>query len=245
MSSPVDTVWDQIRGWIAAIVFICLGGAAVWYLTNAPYEIYEPKQFGGLAPLIIVIVVFVGGMAGGKIMDQMNWHGPLPAAVPEGYAWRRSIRSRLEILANLFWLIFLREVFFMPYAAWQHQDWGRMVFSGLAVIAIVFFTVLALQTALRTDLVLIIDDEGFRDGVKPRLNVRWADVERFSVAGDLGGRTVSVFEDGADGKPGRYVTVDLAGAGISVRTFLDRAAEIAPGIDVTTPASRMADFSAA
>jgi hypothetical protein len=236
----------EIRGWAITALVIGLFGAAIWYIATTPYEANLPENFRvsfGLMVIGIMLVVFL--LASSSFLDQFNWHGPLPVEVAEGYAWRRSIRSRLEGLGTLGWLVFSHQLVFMPYAAWQHHDWGRLAVSGLILAGFAYIILLAFAGALSTKAVFTIDSRGFRGLGVPGGDMSWDRIERLTVGGRLEAREVTLYELGKDGGLGPAHSIGLAAAGISARSFLAKVSEFAPHIEVTSPASRMADFSAA
>jgi hypothetical protein len=245
--AETKTDWlGLVRGWSIALLVIGLSGVGVWYLIEAPYPVEPPDWFYGSFGLVIVGLLVLCVIAGSSsLIDQFNWHGPIPADVPEGYAWRRSIRSRLEGLGNLVGLVLSHYIVFTAMAAWQNQDWGRLAVTSLLLAMCLYVAAMRLLSAISGKIVLTIDRDGMRGLGIPKGGLAWDSIERLAIGDRPEAPHVTAFMVGADGRSGRAHSIGLDTAGISARRFAEKVSDLAPQVEISWPTPRFADFSAA
>lgn len=236
----------QARTWALVLLLIVAGGWGVFYLTGADYE---PDGFvwvdGPMFWLLAawVLATMVGLMS--TTFDHVLWYGEIPAPVAEGYAWRRSIRSRFEVSLNVTNLWAGPGFAKLSLLAWSHQDYGRAVVAGLFTLGVVILLLLSLRSAFSLKPILTIDSDGIRGPDVPGGSLPWDRVERFVVSGNLDGRRVTLMTRLATGAPGPAQTLELGAAGIPARRFLHLVEELAPQVEIQWPQSRFARFSEA
>jgi hypothetical protein len=213
------------------------------YLVWAP----EPLEFrvipyGGFPFFILAMAALgLGGLAG-SFLDHLGWNGAMPAPSVEGYAWRRSIRSRLGNLGSTLGMWALPAFADMAQQAYFKADWPRTFVAAAMILGGLWVVAQLLANAFSPRTVLAIDREGIREGPRRRFTP-WTEVERISVEGDLAARQVSIVTAGEGGSPARAWTLDLGAAGLPARRFLALVGEVAPQVEVAWPRSPIAAFS--
>lgn len=236
----------QAGTWAAGLLLIVGAVAGGFYLIGADYE---PDGFlwidGPLFWLLAawVVATMVGLMS--STFDHVPWYGEIPAPAADGYAWRRSIRSRFEVSLNVVNLWAGPGFAKLSLLAWSHQDYGRAVVAGLFTSGYLILLILSLRFAFSLKPVLSIDRDGIRGPDVPGGSLPWDRVERFVVNGNLDGRRVTLMTRLDSGAPGPARTLELAAAGIPARRFLHLVDELAPQVEIQWPQSRFAAFSEA
>lgn len=236
----------QVGTWATVLLFIAAVVAGGFYLTGADYE---PEGFIWIdGPMFWVIGAWVVATMVGLMsstFDHVPWYGEISAPVAEGYAWRRSIRSRFEVSLNLANLWAGPGFAKLSLLAWSHQDYGRAAVAGLFTLGFVIMVFQLLRSSFSLKPVLTINSDGIRMSELPEGYLPWDRVERFTVGGNLDGRRVTMMTLLASGAPGPAWTLELGAAGIPARRFLHLVEELAPQVEVQWPQSRFARFSEA
>lgn len=227
--------------WIAGRLLLLIGGgiAGVWYLWAGNFETFS--LFDGPWRLIFLVwgALVLLALASGAY-EQMGWYGPMPIAREEGYAWRRSIRSRVQKglrLVDTWPAIWLLDLLMQALA---RPDWGRVAVAALLMGLLAWSVWLSLRGMISLGPVFALDPRGVTSADLRGGAITWDRIERIVVSGDLENRRVTLMTT-----DGQAMTLELAGAGISARRFLTLVEELAPQIEIQWPVGRIAAFSAA
>ncbi|MDO9338139.1 MAG: hypothetical protein Q7T61_17230 [Caulobacter sp.] len=221
------------------VIGLLIAGAI--YLFQAP----RPLQFriipdGGLFLFVFCMVVPGLGAIATSVLDEVGWAGPIHARKTGGYAWRRSLRSRMDCLGSVFGMWILPAVADLGQQAYFAGDWSRTAIATVATLGGLWAVLTLLVRAFSPAVVLAIDEAGIYAGRRSQL-IPWSQIGQITVEGDLKARQLSLVGGDSSGQS-RSILVDLAAAGLPARRFLALVGEVAPQVEITSPHSRIASF---